>query len=46
MVYTGVRVEAFYIYIVDVGEMLSKMCLVILWIVVTVITWGRLFRAC
>ncbi len=44
MVYTGMRVEAFYICIVDVNEMLSKMCLVILWIVVIVIAWGRRFR--
>lgn len=44
MAYTGMRIEAFYICIVGVGEMLSKMCLVILWIVVIVIAWGRRFR--
>lgn len=44
MAYTGMRIEAFYICIVDVGEMLSKMCLVIFWIVRVIIAWGRRFR--
>lgn len=41
MAYTGVLCTAFCICVVNVGEMLSKMCLVILWIVEIVIALGK-----
>ena len=44
MACTGMLVKAFCICVVNVGEMLSKMCSVIPWIAVIVIAWGRRFR--